>query len=144
MKKNERKKSYKMTPDMRRTYQMAFDYAMYMMASSYFQKATCKTKYQEGKMIIRYLQLSKEEQYEMEDFCIQYIEEVLLHHVNPMVWKEDVTVKLIGKEKSDRTLLQFEGDKYSICVKTVYKSDTPIVKSFIRKKKCSKDKCTCK
>ena len=50
---------------------MALVYAMYMMLTSYFDKAVCKTPLYESKLYLRYMAQKVSDQYQMEDYCLQ-------------------------------------------------------------------------
>lgn len=56
--------------------QTAFDYALYMIATSYFKKAKCKNKIREQQMLIQYKEQKNEKQYLLEDICIKHIEKL--------------------------------------------------------------------
>lgn len=84
-----------------RQQQMAFDYAMYMIVASYYKSAKCCTCLQEDKMYIRYQELKAQQQYEMEEQCIAFVEKNLTHIMSPEIWNEVVKVKLIGNSLSD-------------------------------------------
>lgn len=56
--------------------QTAFDYALYMIASSYFEKATCRNHLLEQKMLVQFKEQKLNSQYAMEETCIRYMEEL--------------------------------------------------------------------
>ncbi|MCR4955929.1 MAG: hypothetical protein K6A30_04530 [Lachnospiraceae bacterium] len=55
--------------------QIAFEYALYMIASSYFAKTKCISKLTEKKMLLQYKEQKLERQYQMEDICIGFMED---------------------------------------------------------------------
>ncbi len=54
--------------------QTAFEYALYMIVSSYFEKCECKTPLTEGKMLLQYKEQKAEKQYAFEGLCIKYMQ----------------------------------------------------------------------
>ncbi len=50
--------------------QVAFDYALYVMASSAFAKTTCKSTLLEKNMLLQFREQKLNTQYQMEDICI--------------------------------------------------------------------------
>lgn len=57
--------------------QVAFDYALYMIAASYFDKAVCKSKLNESRMFLQYNEQKLERQYSMEDICIRFMNGIM-------------------------------------------------------------------
>ena len=53
--------------------QTAFEYALYMIAGSYFDKAVCKSKLIERNMLLQYKEQRIDRQYQMEDICIHFM-----------------------------------------------------------------------
>lgn len=96
--------------------QVAFEYAIYMMVGSYFQKTVCKTDWQEKKLYIHYKEQKESKQYIMEDVVIRYVEKELLEKLPKGIWKETMQVHLVGRENGTQTEIQFWGDKYLLRV----------------------------
>lgn len=56
--------------------QTAFDYALYMIAASYFDRTSCRSRITERNMLLQYKEQRLEKQYEMEDICIRFMDEL--------------------------------------------------------------------
>lgn len=74
--------------------QMALTYAMYMMVTSYFDRAVCRTPIYENKLYIRYNAQKTKDQYQMEDCCLRYIQKELLAKYPKRFWNRRVEVRL--------------------------------------------------
>ena len=71
-----------------RMVQMAFEYAPYRMASSYFEeKPICRSEWMEGKLYFHYQMTKEKEQYQLEDACIRYLEQELWDSVPKELWQ---------------------------------------------------------
>ncbi len=114
--------------------QKSFDYCMYMIFSSYFEKVTLKTPYQEKKLLLYYKELKQQDQYQMEDQCIQYIEKVK-EKIPAEVWKQPMEVRLVGYNNQDYTELRFESEPYIISVKADCLAKKPKMKLVFWRKK---------
>lgn len=56
--------------------QTAFEYALYMIAASYFDKTVSKSKLIEKSMLVQYKEQKNDKQFDMEEFCIAYMEKI--------------------------------------------------------------------
>lgn len=56
--------------------QTAFDYALYMIAASYFDRTSCRSEMTERNMLLQYKEQRLDKQYEMEDICIRFMDEL--------------------------------------------------------------------
>ncbi|MBQ8983392.1 MAG: hypothetical protein IJ079_07360 [Lachnospiraceae bacterium] len=74
--------------------QMALTYAMYMMLTSYFEHAECKTPLYEKKLYLRYMGQKVKDQYLLEDYCLQYLQNTLLSKYPKKFWNRKVEVRL--------------------------------------------------
>lgn len=72
--------------------QMALTYAMYMMLTSYFEHAECKTPLYEKKLYLRYMGQKVKDQYQLEDYCLQYLQNTLLARYPKKFWNRKVVV----------------------------------------------------
>lgn len=102
--------------------QMAFDYAVYMMVTSYFKKATCNTKWQEKKLLLNYREQKRDFQYAVEDIAIKFARRVLRKNVDRSIWKQEVEVSLIGHESSPQTRIRIVGKGFTLELLTEYHS----------------------
>ena len=71
--------------------QTAFEYALYMIAGSYFDKATCKSKLIERNMLLQYKEQKIDKQYQMEDMCIRFMNK-LAHNLPRNYFKQNMEV----------------------------------------------------
>lgn len=96
--------------------QMAFEYALYMMASSYFaQKPACRSEWMEGKLYFHYQMMKERDQYQLEDACIRYLEQDLKDVVPEELWLADrVEAKLIRRGGAKYTELLFRSRDFAL------------------------------
>lgn len=109
------------------TKQAAFDYALYMIASSYFDKTVCKSKLIERNMVVQYKEQKTDIQYKMEDICIKFMDS--LEQKLPVgFFRQEMTVRLRREKAGAPTEIIFENGRftlsfYGICVGKKYKVD---------------------
>ncbi|MBR1568477.1 MAG: hypothetical protein IJ648_05885 [Lachnospiraceae bacterium] len=73
---------------------MALTYAMYMMLTSYYDHAECKTPLYEKKLYLRYMGQKVKDQYQLEDYCLQYLQNTLLAKYPKKYWNRKVEVRI--------------------------------------------------
>lgn len=98
--------------------QTAFEYALYMIASSYFNRAECKNKLLEKSMLLQYKEQKLESQYGMEDLCISYMDD-LQKKLPPQIFKQNMKVHL-RKEGNGTTGVILVSKKYILQFHGVY------------------------
>ena len=96
--------------------QTAFEYSLYMIISSYFAKAVCKSPLQEKKLGVQYFEQKVNNQYKLEDICIERVERDLIPHLPEEFLDEEVEVYLVGIPEKGITELQFWGKGYILRV----------------------------
>lgn len=101
--------------------QTAFEYAMYMMLGSYFNKETCKNYLLEKKMHTRYLEQKERSQIEMEKLCIQFVEKELFSSLPKDIWEQDVEVKFAPTKWNGVHDIQFRSSNYILRIMSVYR-----------------------
>lgn len=96
--------------------QMAFEYALYMMASSYFEeKPICRSGWMEGKLYFHYQMTKEKEQYQLEDACIRYLEQELWNSVPKELWQASgVEAKLTRRCGANYTELLFRNQDIAL------------------------------
>ena len=102
--------------------QVAFDYALYMIAASYLDKAVCKSKLNECRMFLQYNEQKLERQYSMEDICIKFMNGIV--SVLPKeLFAECVDVHLGRKLYNYRFITEicFVSELYTISFYGIYK-----------------------
>lgn len=110
--------------------QTAFEYALYMIATSYINKAVCTTPLQEKKLKVSYLEQKTDKQYQMEEVCIRFMDELMKKLPKDMS-KQDMQVRLIGKKEGVLTELLFCNQKYILRLVANYKGkNTQITSDF--------------
>ena len=97
--------------------QYAADFAMYMMASSYFNKAKLVSgKLFERKLAMQFRERRLERQYELEEMCIQFVEEILMNKLPGDIWDNEINVKLF-KEPGKTENIVFTGQGFGLVFK---------------------------
>lgn len=98
--------------------QTAFEYALYMIAASYFDKAACETKYTEKSMLLQYKEQKIDKQYQMEEICIKFMDK--LEKILPEnVFRQEVQVQL-RKSKGKLTEILFRGKNNILSFRGIY------------------------
>ena len=90
--------------------QTAFEYALYMIASSYFDKAICTSYFTEKGMLLQYKEQKLDKQYSMEDICIRFMDEIA-DELPEEMFHQDMWVHL-SKRKGTPTEILFENENY--------------------------------
>lgn len=106
------------------TKQTAFDYALYMIASSYFDNVTCRSKRLEGNLLLQYKEQKTDKQFMMEDFCISYMDELSTKLPNEL-FQQNMEVHLIRSHQSATVEILFKGQNYMLALKGVYNGRKP-------------------
>lgn len=106
------------------TKQTAFDYALYMIASSYFDNVTCRSKRLEGNLLLQYKEQKTDKQFMMEDFCISYMDELSTKLPNEL-FQQNMEAHLIRSRQSAPVEILFKGQNYMLALKGVYNGRKP-------------------
>ena len=115
--------------------QRAFDYSMYIMLSSYFDKSTCTTSLQEKKLCLAYQELKEEAKQEYDEKSIKIIEEELLPKLPKRFLNQQMELALVGREDRASTEIRLQNDDYVLRVKSRYAKRVPeLVYEIWRKK----------
>ena len=99
--------------------QRTFEYALYVIASSYFNKTSCKTKLTESSMLIQYKEQKLDKQYKMEEFCEAYMEE-LAYKLPHIIFEQNMTVHLRRKSSNLPTEILFKSEQFIIIFSCLY------------------------
>lgn len=110
--------------------QKAFNYAMYMMLGSYFDKMTDASVFAVRTMYLYYVEQKAEKQYLLEDIVIRYAENVLLHTLPKDVWKESVKISFL--EEGADEIVVFAGDNYTLYVVSNYRGKNTKLRYYLR------------
>lgn len=90
--------------------QTAFEYALYMIAASSFDKTLSKSKIIEQSMLVQYKEQKPDRQYEMEDFCIAYMDKIS-KKIPESFFKQNVEVHIVKGNMP--TEIVFKGERGS-------------------------------
>ena len=93
--------------------QTAFEYALYMRAASYFDKAECKSQLVERKMFVQYKEQKLSSQYQMEDICIDSMDS-LAKAVPSDFFHQNMTVFLVKRTADAPLEIVFKNNNYCI------------------------------
>ena len=94
-------------------HQTAFEYALYMITSSYFKKAQCTTPYVEKQFLVQYKEQKLDNQYFMEELCIQYMDE-LAEKLPARFFDQEMEVRLIRRGEGEFTEVLLKNAQYVI------------------------------
>lgn len=106
------------------TKQSAFDYALYMIASSYFDKAVCKSKRAEGSLYLQYKEQKTDRQFQMEDMCISYMDK-LSKQLPASLFQQNMEVHLRRNREGAPMEILFKGQEYILALYGVYSGKKP-------------------
>lgn len=98
----------KMRNEKKRRQQENINYAIYMIAGSYFKDAKYRSPYDATRRRLQYVEVKLDIQYTMEEKCIKYIEEELLPKLPVQIWNQSVIVEFLPRG------VRFLGAKYAI------------------------------
>ena len=98
--------------------QTAFEYALYMIASSYFDRVKCKNTILEKSMLLQYKEQKLDNQYKMEDICIAYMDG-LQQKLPKDLFKQNTVVRF-RKRQNGFTTLFFMSRKYVLEIQGIY------------------------
>lgn len=92
--------------------QTSFEYALYMIAASYFNKSDCLSEITEKNMLLQYKEQKLNSQYQMEEICIEFMDN-LVSKIPSRFFKRSVAVKL-NKTASGKQRLSLGINKASL------------------------------
>ena len=106
--------------------QRAFEYALYMIASSYFNKTVCKSTLLESNMYIKYKEQKLKIQFHMEEMCIKYMEK-LIRKAPKDFFNQDMEV-YFRKRKSDSLIeILFVNNDFIMTFLGLYEGDNSVI-----------------
>lgn len=112
--------------------QTAFDYALYMIAASYFDKTVCASKLTEKNMMLQYKEQRLNSQYRMEEICIRYMDR-LERELPEWIFAQNMTVHLY-RRLNGVTRIVFECDSFTVCFLGEYVGDKSEIECFLGQK----------
>lgn len=98
--------------------QTAFEYALYMIASSYFKSADCKNKILERNMLLQYKEQKLDWQYQMEEICINYMNK--LSKSLPISLAEHEVQVLLSRDEKGIVEVVLKGDDFLLILNGIY------------------------
>ena len=123
--------------------QRAFDYSMYIMLSSYFNKTVCATNMQQQKLYLAYQELKDTEKQQFDEKSVQLIEKELLPKLPSWFFNQQMQVLLLGTEDDEYTELRFQNRYYVLRVKVFYDNKNkkkPVLVHEVWKREIKKSK----
>ena len=95
--------------------QKALDFAMFMIAGSYFQKVDySRMGLVTEQLLLQYKEQNDKAQYLMEDLCIGFMENFLIDRLPANIWKQCVRVRFLRTEESAGTKIRFIGEGFAV------------------------------
>lgn len=125
---------YQVEKDMTLIQNLTFDYALYIMFTSYFRKSTCNSNQAITRLKLNYADVGYNKQYEAEDVVIDKLEnEILLQPEFSDIENYDVDVKLdfIQEEKRYLHTMTYNGKIIKAKVIPYYDKEEKAVKANI-------------
>ncbi len=111
--------------------QAAFEYTLYMIASSYFDKATCITDLTERNLLLHYKEQKESAQLNMEDYCIRFME-CFEDRLGENFFAKEVNVRLI-REKEDRPIsVIFTGKDMELKLSALYRRNHSVIRYSVK------------
>ena len=101
--------------------QTVFEYVIYMMLGSYFDKAVCKNRNLERNLYVQYLEQKERSQIQMENICIKYVEKKMLPHLPEKFWEQEVEVRFCPTDMDGVKEVQFHGKDFVLRVGGIYR-----------------------
>lgn len=105
--------------------QTSFEYALYMIASSYFDRAECRNVFLERNMMLKYKEQKPDSQYKMEDICIGYMNE--LNKKLPADFLKQKIRVYFSKRKDGTTDILFVSGKYILELFGIYAGKKSVI-----------------
>ena len=115
--------------------QRAFDYSMYVMLSSYFNKTVCSTNMQQQKLCLAYQELKDTEKQQFDEKSIQLIEKELLPNLPKWFFDQQMRILLLGNEEEEGTEIRFQNRYYILRIKAFYDRKKPVLAYEVWKQK---------
>ena len=116
------------------TKQRAFDYSMYVMLNSYFDKAVCTSDLQRKKLSLAYQELKDEDKDFFDAQSIAIIEKELLPNLPAGFTKQKMQLSLVGSDDKMYTEARLSNDMYVLRIKARYaKRGTKLVHEVWKK-----------
>lgn len=116
--------------------QTAFEYALYMMAASYFDRTVCTSRLTERNMLLQYKKQKLNKQYQMEDTCIEFMDG-LVKKIPADFFNRSVEAKL-NRMESGLTEIIFGDAQSFIVFRALYAGKKSKIQYQIWKKKPQK------
>jgi len=117
--------------------QRAFDYSMYVMLSSYFDKTVCTTKLQEKKLCLAYQELKEDVKQDYDESSIRIIEKELLPKLPKKFMHQQMNLTLLGSADKACTEIRLQNEDYVLRVKSRYSKRAPKMVYEVWRKKAA-------
>lgn len=99
--------------------QRVYEYCLYMMLSSYFKAATCKSYHIEKQLFLYYKEYSTKKVYGLEEQVIRLLERQVLPLLPKEYRNETVEIRLIRNQKTNLTVIAISAEEgmFYVCGK---------------------------
>ena len=114
--------------------QSAFEYALYMIAASYFTSARCVTGMKEKQLLISYKEQKLDNQYFMEECCINYMNGIT-KKLPIWFFNQNMDARLCGRANNTYTEIVFSNENYLVRFRCIYAGKKSLIKHEIWKKR---------
>lgn len=105
--------------------QRAFEYSMYIMLSSYFDKPICNTQLQEKKLCLAYQELKENAKQDYDEKSINIIEKELLPKLPKSFLDQQLEFSLVGRENTPFTEIRLQNEDYMLRLRSRYAKCAP-------------------
>lgn len=117
--------------------QRAFEYSIYIMLSSYFDKPNCNTQLQEKKLCLAYQELKENVKQNYDERSIHIIEKELLPKLPKNFMNQQFDFTLVGREDNPFTEIRLQNEDYMLRLKSKYAKNAPKMVYEIWQKKAA-------
>ncbi len=107
--------------------QAAFEYVLYMIAASYFDKATCVTGLTERNLLLHYKEQKANTQFDMENYCIKFMD-LFEKRLGKQFFARRVNVRLIREKEGRPISVIFSGDDMELKLSATYRKNHSIIR----------------
>lgn len=128
-------KLYTHKPNTKLNHQMAFDYAMLIIADNCFRNCHCDDTVQYDRLHARYAEYAATKQTLFEDMCLTHMDTHLLPKLPAEYWNAATTMRLVQGENNSQTRIIFTNEIGSLEITTKYRGKNSIICYRFKSKK---------
>jgi len=112
--------------------QVAFEYVIYLVASTYFENVKCKNQLFVQRLYIQYKEQKEENRVKMDKFFDEYMEKIVTKLPEDLFTLE-TDIHFVPRP-DQTTEIQFENEKYMLRFVSKYNPRKPEIKCFLSTK----------